>query len=109
MRIFGTLWDVPACDGADIVETPVGDACGHCTLPITAGDRGYIIPKPLPDDSWQPEPWHRECFFRRTYGSLAHIRGEGTCASGHDDAVNAPRSPEELRAEALAVWQLVMT
>lgn len=93
-QIFGEPWDAPVCEGARRVPTPIGQHCWWCNTVFVQGDRGVANGAPM----------HRECQLRSVVGSMAHLRGECTCVAGPAAPVG-PTTPQEMRAEALEVWQ----
>lgn len=97
---FGEPWDSPFCDTAPHADTPVGEPCGFCTLPILDGEQGVITPAVLADGVPGRVPWHRECWLRQIVGSPSHLRGTCTCHRGGVDV--RPQTPAERRAEAAA-------
>jgi len=93
VMVFGQPWDSPACDGATVVATPVGELCtGLCGETISDGDRGFIRPH-IGGDTGRPEedvefkPIHAECDLRNVLGHQFGICG---CAAdggaGRDNA-----------------------
>jgi hypothetical protein len=72
MRWFGIAWGAPINHVCPHAETPVGEACSHCTESIEQGDRGVLE---LQGDAWRPQ--HAECFVRVTVGSIDHMIHEG--------------------------------
>ncbi len=109
MLIFGELWDAPICEDTPTAPTPVGEPCAWCEVPIADGDRGVITPCLMADELPKSLPWHRECYFRLTVGSPAHLRGRCDMHCGGDgtEAGPGPRTPAEKRAEALESWRIV--
>lgn len=107
---FGEPWDVPATEGQEHVPTPVGTPCLWCQVPIEDGDRGFILPamrQTLAGDWYaDPLPQHRECQMRSVIGSPAHLDGNCICHGG-DPA--RPQTPAEVRAEAVEVWDRIMS
>lgn len=105
---FGEPWDAPATDGQPRVATPVGQKCLWCSMPIVEGDRGFIVPamRQTPAGDWyaDPLPQHRECQLRSVVGSPAHLDGHCSCHGGNPAR---PQTPEELRAEAIEVWDRI--
>jgi hypothetical protein len=59
MKIFGREIGCGHCIPA--VDTPVGDACMRCDVPIKAGDVGIIMPHMGPEGTVE-KPWHLACF-----------------------------------------------
>ena len=102
---FGERWDVPATEGAEQAPTPIGQPCGWCTVPIQDGDRGFLLGHVAADGTAAAQPWHRECLLRCGVGSPAHLDGRCSCRGVAED----PLTPEQMRAEALEVWDRVQS
>lgn len=88
---FGAPWSSGMCDEPDShqVETPIGQPCGSCEMPIQDGEQGLIIPGP---DG--PVGHHRECL---TAGVVGHNLRRCGCTEGE-------MTPEERRQAAKDVW-----
>ena len=83
---FGPPWNLLACEPADEIPVPVGEACHHCGEAFQPGDQGIA----------NPGPRHHECFMRSITGGANHIIGRCTCCGG-----NQPPDPPGLtRREA---------
>lgn len=59
MKIFGRTIGCGTC--IPQVDTPVGEACLRCGVPIKAGDVGILMPHTLDLDCVE-KPWHISCF-----------------------------------------------
>jgi hypothetical protein len=85
--LFGGPWDAPIDDGAQFVETPVGEPCLDCDKPIREGDQGLIMPSMYLAKEGQPASRpaavHRACHLRSVLGSPEHLHGTCSC---HDPA-----------------------
>lgn len=103
MIIFGEPWDAPVCEGAEIIDPPVGTACAWCKVLVEEYDSGVVIPCLGEDGRVTMEPWHKECYFRSAVGSPAHIQGRCTCHGVQNESV---QTPEDVRAEAIESWRL---
>lgn len=88
---FGAPWASGVCDEPDShqVETPVGQPCGWCQVPIQDGDQGIVIPGPE-----GPVGHHRECMIA---GTVGHSCGQCGCTEGQ-------QTPAQRRQMALDVW-----
>lgn len=87
---FGAPWAAVE-DEPEIqqVETPIGQPCGWCAVPIQDGDRGIIIPGP---DVLVGH--HRECLVATTLGH----------GLGRYDGTDGAMTPEQRRQAALDIW-----
>lgn len=97
--IFGEPWG--AYDAAPRVLVPVGQPCLWCTVLFIPGDQGHMSPYGKADGTVGVGHWHRECMLRSRRGSIAHTRGECSCAGGAD---LHPGTPAARRADAIATW-----
>lgn len=90
MPWFGEPWPSPAtrapsCDNDDDhIETPVGQPCLLCDVPIVAGDGGTLMAaRDETSGCWVPGPVHRECSLREVLGGAGHLaaapHSPGTC------------------------------
>lgn len=61
VRIFGSTWDAPVCEGKTAEPAPLGEECLTCNEPITESDEGYILPCFRADHSVEWLPQHKEC------------------------------------------------
>jgi hypothetical protein len=61
MRIFGSTWDAPVCDGKIAEPAPIGEHCLTCDEPIAPGDQGYIMACFGVEEEVEWHPQHREC------------------------------------------------
>jgi hypothetical protein len=102
--IFGKPWNAPVCESATVLETPVGDECFRCAVPIEDGDQGYVIPRLTVNDDYRFDSWHRECFLRSIFGCHEHVRGDDDCKGADCLTGTFPRTPGERRVDALEHW-----
>ena len=58
MKIFGR-GDIGCGQCIPAIETPVGDACAYCSVPIKAGDIGVVMPHVA--EVVIDKPWHIAC------------------------------------------------
>lgn len=56
---FGESWGAPVNFDCPKCETPEGDPCGRCELPIVEGDRGMVT-----DGAPSPVAFHKDCFLK---------------------------------------------
>lgn len=115
--IFGTPWDAPFCEDATRADTPVGEPCLWCTVPIHAGDDGVITPYVAAQGAARPAPWHKECFALQVVGPVVHLRAardpghtpppDQLCTCQGGPRLVGPRTAQAKRAEALEAWQLL--
>lgn len=99
------------CEDCPHVPPPVGAFCPQCGETIFAKDSGVILAGPAMFgggcyDAYTPGPAiHRNCFFRLTFGSVAHVRKRCSCyvpgSTEHDDPALSPREAANQVAEAL--------
>lgn len=62
MKWFGAPWaDYGIVMEQQPVPVPLGQPCALCDAPITADDRGVIVPH-LTQYGWIDRPWHLTCF-----------------------------------------------
>lgn len=71
---FGQPWDAPVCEMGTQVDTPVGQPCLACEVPLVEGDRGLLIPYAPERGYPHLAAWHHGCF-------LESILGPGLAAS----------------------------
>ena len=87
MKVFGPLVPPEAAE-IKLVSIPVGQSCAHCKETIANGDSGYVIMH-MGIEVNEERPYHRACFLRGIFGSVAHQRGECSCFDGdHEDDPN---------------------
>lgn len=82
--------------------------CAWCQTTIEDPEHAPIVPcvRNGPHGLYvEEQPWHQECRTRFNVGSLAHLEGRCRCCHGEPD--RAPSTPQEIRAEAIAVWRRV--
>ena len=86
MKIFGPVKSIRSTNEIEVVDTPVGQTCARCREDIAAEDPGYLVPH-LDENGESERPYHRECFLRGVFGSVAHQKGECYCfgGDGEDD------------------------
>ena len=65
MKWFGDTWHAPINDTVLHTETPVGELCLRCEVPIAEGDSGLILPH-VGKFAATENPFHRQCFFEET-------------------------------------------
>lgn len=92
LRWFGRKFPAPIYDECPQVAAPRGTDCRYCEEPIGSGDDGFI-------DSGN-SAFHRCCFLRMIFGSIAHQ--EGMCGCYHEDIGEAMASTLSRREEAAA-------
>lgn len=95
MRIFGTLWDAPVCDGKTAEPVPVGEPCMNCAEPVVEGDQGYIMACFRADGSLEWLPQHKECSLLSVIG---HVYGYCSCTDYQGMTE---------RQAGIRVWELV--
>lgn len=67
MKWFGETWNAPINDTVPFAETPVGDSCLRCGVPIAEGDQGLILPHTgIAQFFTGEDPFHKQCFFEET-------------------------------------------
>ena len=81
MKIFG---QIISDRDLEVVDTPVGESCARCQEDIADGDPGYLVPH-MDEHGASEKPWHRECFLRSIFGSVAHQKGECFCFGGEGE------------------------
>jgi len=81
MKYFGPT---PAPRDIEKVAPPEDASCFRCDESIEDGDSGYLVPH-MGKDGTSEEPWHRECFLRSIFGSVAHQKGECYCFGGEGE------------------------
>lgn len=89
-QFFGERWDAPAFDDAVAVEVPVGEICRLCEEPIGESDSGILMGYIDGRGKGSISPIHIECHLRSVLGSVAHLEGRCSCATGRhaDDRSN---------------------
>ena len=80
MKRFGSM---PEHSELESVEVPVGQACARCGEGFVEGDSGVTIPHM--EETVEERPWHRECFLRTIFGSVAHQKGKCSCFGGEGE------------------------
>jgi hypothetical protein len=64
VKIFGRTIGCGTCIPS--IDTPIGDACMRCDVPIKAGDVGIVMPTMGPGvlfgHAVEERPWHLACF-----------------------------------------------
>lgn len=65
MQRFGGPWGAIKCDE---IETPVGELCVRCKVPIKEGDQGVVMPLMVNLGTWIPVAEHRECVLESILG-----------------------------------------
>lgn len=100
MKWFGESWGAPMCKDCPHVEVPVGETCVHCEEPIAAGDSGVIASNgPV---------FHRNCFLRGIYGSVAHVVGDCSCFVPGSTCGDSPGlTPRQAADEAVHTFELL--
>lgn len=99
---FGELWAAGVCESGVQVQTPVGELCGWCRVPVEAGDQGQIQLVGGLNGTYSV-PMHRECHMRMGTGNVAHMEGRCYCRTGVPET--KPTTPEEMRQEAMELWK----
>jgi hypothetical protein len=64
MKWFGEDWGAEACIAENHVDTPVGESCVECDLPIDDGDIGVVLPYHGSDTLTTHFAYHHVCFMR---------------------------------------------
>ena len=96
---FGEPWPSGICEEGVQVDSPVGEECELCFVPIAEGDRGTFMGR----ITGQLGPVHRECSLRSVLGGYGHhVDHDHWCTGQHD-----PDGGLTYRASALAVWGLL--
>jgi hypothetical protein len=65
---FGESWGAPVCEEARRRETPIGEPCFDCGVPIIEDDQGMLIPHIFAEGQWRLTATHRTCFLRQIIG-----------------------------------------
>jgi hypothetical protein len=83
MKYFGANPSA-ICSELEKIDAPNCAPCGHCKEPILRSDAGFAVPclgEPL------LIAYHRACFLRGIFGSVAHQKKQCSCygGSGEDD------------------------
>jgi hypothetical protein len=79
MKYFGPHPVDALLDGMERIDPPMCAPCTRCGEPITRTDEGYAIPimgQPL------LAGYHRACFLRGIFGSVAHQQKKCFCFGG---------------------------
>jgi hypothetical protein len=95
LKFFGVRYFSPAYEGAEHVDTPIGESCRHCDEPIAAGDDGWVLPP-------GKQPFHRACFLRGIVGSVAHQQHRCSCYVRGSNLEDDPKLTCRQAAEAAA-------
>lgn len=92
LRWFGHQYTAPVYWDTQETQTPEGAICVHCEESIEAGDDGWI------DAS--NHPFHRACWLRLIFGSVAHIEKRCSCYVPGSDESDPPGLTRRQAAEA---------
>lgn len=103
MAYFGRRWDAPVFDDMQAVETPVGQTCLNCTEPVEHDDSGVVMPHMDARGNVYPSPVHLECHLRSVLGSVAHLEGRCSCATGRRADDRTAQSYRD-QARATLAW-----
>ena len=99
---FGEPWPSGVCDEGERVQTPVGEDCAYCTVPIGPDDQGSLIWW-LDEASAYQVPVHKECSLREVLGGIGHLTNHlRWCVGEHDPDAGLTR-----RESSLKVWAWV--
>jgi len=104
LRWFGHRYLAPIYEDTEKVPVPLGNPCTHCTEEILAGDDGFIIDAVLADGA-HDAPFHRACWLRGIFGSVAHIERQCSCFVPGSDECDPPGMSKREAAElAVKKW-----
>lgn len=94
MKWFGKSWDAPMNEDCPNVPPPVGEVCCHCGEGIVTKDSGVIYANgPIA---------HRNCFFRTSFGSIAHVKKQCSCFVPGSTCGDDPHMTKREAADELA-------
>lgn len=103
MKYFGpSPWGCK--DGFERIDAPRCAPCGHCGEEIGRADNGFAIPSVGENVL---VAYHRNCFMRSIFGSVAHQQKRCSCfgGTGEDD----PNLSRRAAATAAAVYYYANT
>ena len=103
---FGEPWPSGICDAGRQVQTPIGEHCELCDVPIGPFDQGSFIGSVRGEEgAWVPiiAPVHRECSLRNVLGGIGHLQNHLHWCREMGD----PDAGRGYRASALMVWDWV--